>query len=249
MKKLLSVLLALVMAISLCACASSTNDDGENNESNLEETDAPNSAENPSDTDEPNTEAPADNPSTPASNPQSEAPKTEKHTHSYKSSVSKEATCEQSGQMRYVCSCGDSYTESIAVLGHNFSNGICSRCGTDITSLCSVSSINCPDQLTYHYKNSAGIEINTHPIRSLSVSNVYFESRGNDVVLHLTLTGTVSSNVADGDGFGYVVLGGNGSGRILIPAGSSKSYSHNFEFTGITPGVYTISVEDFYHNS
>ena len=45
------------------------------------------------------------------------------HTHSYKSSVTKAATCNAKGTMTYTCSdCGDSYTSDIAATGHTFKN-------------------------------------------------------------------------------------------------------------------------------
>lgn len=53
----------------------------------------------------------------------------EEHLHSYISNVTKEATCEGTGIKTYVCSCGDSYTESIVATGHNYSNGSCTNCG------------------------------------------------------------------------------------------------------------------------
>lgn len=43
------------------------------------------------------------------------------HTHSYTSKVTKAATCAAAGECTYTCSCGDSYTESIAATGsHNW---------------------------------------------------------------------------------------------------------------------------------
>lgn len=42
------------------------------------------------------------------------------HSHSYTSSVTKEATCTSAGVRTYTCSCGDSYTESIPALGHSW---------------------------------------------------------------------------------------------------------------------------------
>ena len=42
------------------------------------------------------------------------------HTHSYTSSVTKQPTCTEKGIRKYTCSsCGDTYTEDIAALGHN----------------------------------------------------------------------------------------------------------------------------------
>ncbi len=46
----------------------------------------------------------------------------ETHTHSYTSSITTAATCETAGVRTYVCDCGDSYTESIAALGHSYNS-------------------------------------------------------------------------------------------------------------------------------
>ena len=51
-------------------------------------------------------------------------------SHSYSSTIKKAATCTASGTKTYTCSkCGDSYSETILALGHNYVDGICSRCG------------------------------------------------------------------------------------------------------------------------
>lgn len=42
------------------------------------------------------------------------------HVHSYTSSVTKAATCSESGVVTYTCSCGDSYTESIPMTAHSY---------------------------------------------------------------------------------------------------------------------------------
>ncbi len=42
----------------------------------------------------------------------------EPHSHSYKASISAEATCTKTGTKVYTCDCGDSYTSSIAKKGH-----------------------------------------------------------------------------------------------------------------------------------
>lgn len=42
------------------------------------------------------------------------------HTHSYTEEVTVEATCTAAGELRYTCSCGDSYTQPIAPTGHSF---------------------------------------------------------------------------------------------------------------------------------
>ncbi|MBD5089144.1 MAG: hypothetical protein HDT30_10115 [Clostridiales bacterium] len=46
----------------------------------------------------------------------------EEHKHSYSSQVTKEPTCKEEGIRTYSCSCGDSYTESIPVLNHSYTN-------------------------------------------------------------------------------------------------------------------------------
>ncbi|MBE6686927.1 MAG: hypothetical protein E7591_06805 [Ruminococcaceae bacterium] len=61
---------------------------------------------------------------------------TEAHTHSYTATVTTKATCTTAGVKTFNCSCGDSYTESIAALGHLFTdymsdgNATCTADGT-----------------------------------------------------------------------------------------------------------------------
>ena len=43
------------------------------------------------------------------------------HSHSYVEKITKVATCTENGTNIFTCSCGDSYTESVAALGHSFS--------------------------------------------------------------------------------------------------------------------------------
>ena len=58
------------------------------------------------------------------------------HVHSYTSEILQEASCHLQGYMRYICTCGDFYTESIETLPHNFSEATCTKdsycltCGT-----------------------------------------------------------------------------------------------------------------------
>ena len=51
--------------------------------------------------------------------------------HSHVESITTEATCTTAGLKTFTCSCGDSYTEEIAALGHDFVDGVCSRCGEE----------------------------------------------------------------------------------------------------------------------
>ena len=50
------------------------------------------------------------------------------HTHAHTSSVTKEPTCTNEGVKTLECACGDKYTETIKALGHDYVEGICSRC-------------------------------------------------------------------------------------------------------------------------
>ena len=61
------------------------------------------------------------------------------HTHSYVSSVTKNATCTEKGVITYTCACGDTYTEEIPALGHSYqsveSDATCTEKGS-ITYTC-----------------------------------------------------------------------------------------------------------------
>ncbi len=53
----------------------------------------------------------------------------ELHIHSYSSTVT-DPTCTAQGYTTHICSCGESYKDNYtSALGHNYSNGKCSRCG------------------------------------------------------------------------------------------------------------------------
>ena len=53
------------------------------------------------------------------------------HTHSYEKAVTA-PTCTEDGYTTYTCQCGDSYVaDSVAALGHDYVDGICSRCGAE----------------------------------------------------------------------------------------------------------------------
>ena len=79
--------------------------------------------------------------------------------HSYSSAVTTAATCTADGVMTYTCSCGDSYTEPVAALGHDYgaftsnSNGThsktCSRCSDVVTEDCSFTSVTSGLTTTY----------------------------------------------------------------------------------------------------
>lgn len=87
---------------------------------------------------------------TPAPADPTPAPTPTPHIHSYTQTGYTAPTCEQPGSETYTCSCGFSYTEEIAPLGHDWGDGVvtsepapgipgvrtytCSRCGAQKTT-------------------------------------------------------------------------------------------------------------------
>lgn len=51
------------------------------------------------------------------------------HTHDYAREEITAAGCESEGEYRYICDCGDSYTETVPAKGHDFVDGFCVDCG------------------------------------------------------------------------------------------------------------------------
>lgn len=47
------------------------------------------------------------------------------HTHVYSEKATAQATCSATGEKTFTWKCGDSYTEAIDKLGHDFKNGVC----------------------------------------------------------------------------------------------------------------------------
>lgn len=57
----------------------------------------------------------------------------EQHKHNYVASITEKAGCLTNGVMTYTCSCKDTYTETIAPLGHDYDgNHVCKRCGYEL---------------------------------------------------------------------------------------------------------------------
>jgi hypothetical protein len=51
-------------------------------------------------------------------------------SHEYTGTVTQAATCTQNGLMTYVCSkCEESYTQTVDAYGHDYQQGVCTRCG------------------------------------------------------------------------------------------------------------------------
>lgn len=113
MKKLICVLLAMVLALGLCACE---NKPADNTTEAAETTTV--STENSEETTVP--EETAEATTAPA----------EEHKHTYTEAVTKEATCSAKGVKTFTCSCGDSYTKDIKKLDHTYSKATCTAAKT-----------------------------------------------------------------------------------------------------------------------
>ena len=144
MKKIISLILALVLMTGmLAACAPSNTDGTEANlqtappEASTQDTEATEPTDSTEETTEPETNKPTQPPTTKPTEPP--------HTHSY-TSTKVAATCTSKGYTLHECSCGKSYTDNeTAALGHSWGNWTvvtqpttqqegkqtrtCSRCG------------------------------------------------------------------------------------------------------------------------
>ena len=128
MKRILALLLALVMLLTLAACGKdegstptgestgattntteSTNDATDGTEDSTQDTTEGTESGDTTETTEPSTNTP------PTTTPATDAP----HTHSYSSKVTTAATCGKDGVKTFTCSCSDTYTEKIAATGQH----------------------------------------------------------------------------------------------------------------------------------
>lgn len=70
------------------------------------------------------------------------------HTHSYTSKVTKSATCTSTGVRTYTCSCGDSYTETIAKSSHSYKSKVTKAATCDSTGVRTYTCSVCSDSYT-----------------------------------------------------------------------------------------------------
>jgi len=56
------------------------------------------------------------------------------HSHNYSWSTTVSPSCESNGSETGTCACGNSITQDIPALGHNYVDGICTRCGKNDSS-------------------------------------------------------------------------------------------------------------------
>lgn len=73
------------------------------------------------------------------------ATETPAHTHSYSEAITTQATCDEEGVKTFTCTCGDSYTEAIKAIGHDYVkdekskvDATCMQAGKAADKVCSV---------------------------------------------------------------------------------------------------------------
>lgn len=138
MKKLLALLLALTLMLSLAACGgddkdtasgdntSTTQTDGSESTGTTDESTGSSDATDSTATSTPTTDSTegtstSEETSKPTETTKPSETSKPEHKHSYTSKVTKEATCGADGTKTFNCSCGDTYTEKIAATGHKWS--------------------------------------------------------------------------------------------------------------------------------
>ncbi len=134
MKRILTLFLAMIMIVSLCACgkktADSTNESTTvNTESSSVGTEATaGSAENPDETASATDGTdPTEKPTEQTKPTESTKPTSSSHKHSYSSKETKAATCTEKGIKTFTCSCGSNYTESISAKGHSWGEWVTTK--------------------------------------------------------------------------------------------------------------------------
>ena len=82
----------------------------------------------------------------------------EEHTHQYKESLTKAATCAEKGTKTYTCSCGHKYTRDIPALGHKYAQRRIPATLTkdgNVQQVCSVCSDTKNVSVIYHVQKAA----------------------------------------------------------------------------------------------
>ena len=147
MKRILVLLLALTLILSVAACGKKV-DGGQDSitESSLNTTDTSDATEeSAADTTEETTDSTGSTDTTETTDTTESTDETEPggvtdentepdtpappHTHEYRSAVTTQPGCESEGVKTFTCSCGDSYTKTVAAIGHSYADGTCANCG------------------------------------------------------------------------------------------------------------------------
>lgn len=140
-------------------------------------------------------------------------PNAEVHTHTYTENITKEATCTETGEKSLTCECGDTKTESIPAVGHNYVDGICTECNDldadympTINELKNGSEYNVGKMLTL--RNNETLSVNGSVVPLTDDNTFTFDTEGQYVVTvtapngnEFTITITIAHTHNYEDGF------------------------------------------------
>ena len=177
------------------------------------------------------------------------------HEHSYTSEVT-DPTCTAAGYTTYTCSCGDSYKEDgEAALGHNYVDGVCSRCGEEIggdapaepawTLVTDVSTLNAGDQIVIVATKSNFALSTTQNSNNRAQAAVTKDgntvSFGDDVQIITLEAGKVADTFAFNVGNGYLYAAS--SSKNYLRTETTLSNNSSWTITITAEGVATIKAQ------
>lgn len=236
-KKLFSILLVVVLAITLVACADTnqtTNGNAETeNETAVSEPDGevvPEASEAENDTvvSEPDGEAV----------PEAEAV----HEHEYAEEIVVAATCTESGTVSYTCECGDTYSEEIEPTGHDWGDYVangdatyladgtktatCTGCGETDTIADDGS------KLAYTYTDCEAVKYAQQTVNVRSGPSTDFDKVGSlSTNQEVAVTGTCNETgwyrIVYGDGVAYVSNKYLGDSKVEVSAPPAENGGGN----------------------
>lgn len=118
------------------------------------------------------------------------------HEHAYTESVSKEATCTETGEKTFTCECGETYIENIEATGHNYevvadseSPATCTTDGKEADTKCSL----CDD-----IKEGAGISKASHKYGEYVYNNDATQEKDGTKSRTCAVCGKVDTKTAEG---------------------------------------------------
>ena len=164
------------------------------------------------------------------------------HAHNYSSEITKAATCTENGVLTYTCACGDSYTEAIPAIGHNYT---CTETDNSYVYTC----VNCGDtytesKVTTSYDSVSSISSGNNYVITVYSGGSYYAVTHNGTTLSaeaVTVSGgKITSEVTDNMLWSYssnkfsfksngttFYLSRSGSGLRISTYGTNASYWNN----------------------
>ncbi len=149
------------------------------------------------------------------------------HAHNYSSEITKAATCTENGVLTYTCACGDSYTEAIPAIGHNYT---CTETDNSYVYTC----VNCGD--TYTEDKLPTVDVN------LKVGQTYTFTTADATITKAIDTAVASMKVSTIKG-GYQQVSELTDGKYLLVSGgrmltpTATTYYSSWDRAGTINGL------------